>query len=145
MIELMPLRQEYLEAVARIAEESLTEHWSFEEMQGVLCREAYCYYLAREKDVVAGFAGILLTAEDAELVTIAVSQPFRERGIGQKLLEKMTAEAQRGGARRLLLEVRESNAAAIRLYRKNGFKELAVRKGYYRDPVENALVMEKGL
>ncbi len=76
-----------------------------------------------------------------ELENMAVLPAFRRRGAGLALLAALLAEARTRGAERILLEVRPSNQAAIRLYGQGGFELLAHRPGYYRDPVEDALIM----
>ena len=92
-----------------------------------------------------GFAGIMVVADEAELLNIAVYPGMRRSGVGQMLLDQMLQSATAAGARRLLLEVRKSNAEAIRLYEKNRFVNLGERKGYYRNPIEDAIIMERRL
>ena len=79
--------------------------------------------------------------EDAELLNIAVSEEFQKKGIGLLLLQSVIVEARRHLAERMLLEVRESNEKARRLYCQNGFCELGIRKNYYTQPNENAIIM----
>jgi len=76
-----------------------------------------------------------------ELENMAVLPAVRRRGAGLALLVALLAEARTRGAERILLEVRPSNQAAICLYGQGGFELLARRLGYYRDPVEDALIM----
>ncbi|MBR1865643.1 MAG: ribosomal protein S18-alanine N-acetyltransferase [Lachnospiraceae bacterium] len=146
-MELIPLQPEHCEAVAAIAKDSLPEHWSLEGIQDVLRYDSNIYYVARcqSDGNIAGFAGIMIIADEAELLNIAVQEEYRKKGIGGRLLEKMITEAGRHGARRLLLEVRISNERAISLYRNRGFVKLGERKDYYRAPTEDALVMECSL
>ncbi len=82
------------------------------------------------------FAGSNDTPPEREILNIAVAAEFRRLGIGAMLLEH---EAKRGAT--VFLEVRESNAAALHLYRKTGFTELSRRRNYYANPVESAIVM----
>lgn len=143
-MELIPLQPEHCEAVAAIAKDCLPEHWSLEGIQDVLRYDNNIYCVARCKSDgnLAGFAGIMIIADEAELLNIAVAHEYRGRGIGRELLERMIAEAGRHGARRLLLEVRISNERAISLYRNHGFTKLGERRDYYRNPTEDALIME---
>ena len=143
MIDLVPLELEYCKAVAEIAKESLPEHWSLEGIQDVLRYDNNIYYVARKKNVIVGFSGIMLVADEAELLNIAVREDFRRIGIGNVLLKKMLSEALEHGASRMLLEVRKSNKTAIELYNRNGFCKLGERKNYYSNPVEDALIMER--
>lgn len=145
MIELVPLQIQYCEEVADIAQECLPEHWSLKGIQDVLRYDNNIYYLAVEVETnkIAGFAGIMLIADEAELLNIAVREAFRNQGIGQLLLARMISKGLAGGARRMLLEVRKSNAVAIALYQKNHFRNLCERKKYYSNPTEDAIIMER--
>lgn len=146
MIDLLPLQLQYCEAVAEIAKESLPEHWSLDGIKNVLRYDNNIYYVARDlSGKIVGFAGIMLVADEAELLNIAVSGSFRGRGIGQELLTKVLSKASQKGTQRMLLEVRKSNTSAINLYHKNGFVELGERKNYYSNPKEDAIIMEKKL
>ena len=146
MIDLLPLQLQYCEAVAEIAKESLPEHWSLDGIKDVLRYDNNIYYVARDlSGKIVGFVGIMLVADEAELLNIAVSGSFRGRGIGQELLTKVLSKASQKGTQRMLLEVRKSNTSAINLYHKNGFVELGERKNYYSNPKEDAIIMEKKL
>ena len=85
--------------------------------------------------------GLLRSFDDAELIRIAVVPEARRRGIAGRMLSVMTDHAGKCGASGIFLEVRSSNTPAIGLYRSAGFKEEGVRKGYYHDPKEDALIM----
>jgi [ribosomal protein S18]-alanine N-acetyltransferase len=90
---------------------------------------------------VAGFAIVRHVAAEAELESIVVAEQFRGQGLGRSLLAESARQAKELGAVRLDLEVRESNAAALGLYRGAGFLETGRRRGYYRDPEEDAVLM----
>jgi len=91
-----------------------------------------------------GLALVLVAADEAELLTLAVLPAERRRGIGRRLLARAAGEAARLGARRLLLEVSVRNAAALRLYECQGFAPVGRRPRYYPDGSE-ALVLCRGL
>ena len=78
-----------------------------------------------------------------ELMRIAVLPEYRGRGYSRKLMERLEESARAAGAQELTLEVRESNEAALHLYKSCGFRVEAVRKDYYRNPKENALILWK--
>jgi len=90
---------------------------------------------------LAGFAVASVLLPESELESIAVAASFQGKGVGLALLEAILRELRRLGAEETILEVRQSNAAAIRLYRRMGFQDAGVRAGYYQSPAENALVM----
>lgn len=147
MIELIPLELQYCEEVADIAKENLPEAWSLSGIQDVLRYSDNIYYVARQTDnrEIVGFAGIMLIADEAELLNIAVRKDFQGQGVGQLLLEKVMEKGCAGGAGRMLLEVRKSNIPAIKLYHKNLFSVLGERKNYYSNPTEDAIIMVKNL
>src|SRR5207253_2646093 len=86
--------------------------------------------------VVAWFA-----ADEGEIANLAVDPPARGRGLGAALLDAALAEASGRGVTAVYLEVRESNATARRLYASRGFVEVGRRRGYYRKPPEDAIVL----
>ncbi|MDD6070924.1 MAG: ribosomal protein S18-alanine N-acetyltransferase [Clostridiales bacterium] len=144
-IELVPLTLELCEEVYHIAAVSLPEHWSLQGVKDVLRYDNNIFIVARLKNsaTVVGFAGIMMIVDEAELLNIAVLSEYRKKGIGQMLLNYMFQEADRHNAVRMLLEVRRSNKTARQLYERNGFTAFAERKGYYSNPKEDAIIMEK--
>ncbi|MCS6774036.1 MAG: ribosomal protein S18-alanine N-acetyltransferase [Anaerolineae bacterium] len=92
-------------------------------------------------DAVVGFAGLWMQVDEAHIATIAVHPDFRGRGVGDKLLRAMLLTAQQHCARIVTLEVRVSNLVAQRLYQKYQFEVVGLRKAYYQDNREDALIM----
>lgn len=91
---------------------------------------------------LAGFLIGREAAAQAEVLNLAVAPEHRRKGRGGVLLAAAVEEFRMGGVRRVFLEVRESNAAGIAFYEKHGFSKAGRREGYYRDPLEAAIVME---
>lgn len=91
--------------------------------------------------VVSGFAVACLTPPEAELETIAVASEFQRQGLARQLFEVLAGELRGKQVSVTLLEVRASNHRALALYRSLGFAEAGRRRGYYADPVEDALLM----
>ena len=89
------------------------------------------------------YADFRFLADEGELMRIAVMPGSRRRGYARKLMERLEKSAAERGTSSLMLEVREGNAAARSLYGSCGFSGIAVRKNYYRDPDENAIVMKR--
>ena len=92
-----------------------------------------------------GVVGFLIARQvrgEAEVLNLAVAPEWRRRGEGGALLRNAVVELRKHGATRMFLEVRESNAGVIAFYEKHGFSKVGWREGYYRDPVEAAMVME---
>jgi ribosomal-protein-alanine N-acetyltransferase len=92
-----------------------------------------------------GFVAFHRVIDEAELQNMAVDPENQRRGIGRALLEAGAQRLQSAGVRRIFLEVRTSNTAARRLYSSTGFRARSIRKNYYRDPVEDALVLQMTL
>jgi ribosomal-protein-alanine N-acetyltransferase len=92
---------------------------------------------------ICGFLAARVIADEAEILNMAVDPAYRRKGIGSTLLSAATSAAQAQNAKNIYLEVRESNSAAISFYRRHGFEKTTERRGYYRSPTENAVVLKK--
>jgi ribosomal-protein-alanine N-acetyltransferase len=132
-----------LDAVLAIEEASFNNPTTREWYERELKRPEVCFiYVLRAADLpVAGFCAFWLVLDQAHINNLAVRPELRGRGLGTHLLESIVTEARHLGATSLTLEVRRSNVAAQRLYAKAGFDEAGVRKSYYTQPVEDALVL----
>ena len=110
-----------------------------------LGRPEVCFiYVLRTPAVrVAAFCAFWRVADQAHINNLAVRPELRRRGLGSQMLEAVVSEAQQLGAESLTLEVRRSNVAAQRLYLRAGFHEAGVRKNYYTQPIEDALVLAR--
>ncbi len=99
------------------------------------------YIVARAGDDVVGYAGLWLMVDEAHITTFAVLPEHRRQRIGERMLQRLFDIADEMGAEWLTLEVRVSNLAAQRLYEKYGFRRAGVRRRYYSDNNEDALIM----
>ncbi|GIX07524.1 MAG: hypothetical protein KatS3mg115_1927 [Candidatus Poribacteria bacterium] len=132
-----------LEAIYRIERRSFPTPWSYgalrDEVTGL---RPYSHVLvARVEAQVVGYVIFWVAAEEIHIVNIAVDPDFRRRGIGRQLLAAALHEARQMKLTRATLEVRPSNAPAIRLYESFGFQTVALRRGYYSDTGEDAYIM----
>ena len=132
-----------LNPILEIEEASFNNPTTREWYERELERPEVCfiYVLRTAESPVAAFCAFWRVADQAHINNLAVRPELRRRGLGSEMLEAVIAEAQRLGAGTLSLEVRRSNVAAQRLYLRAGFREEAVRKSYYTQPVEDALVL----
>ena len=91
--------------------------------------------------VIAGYVVVSVAADEGDLSNLAVAPEMRRHGVGGRLLDAAIQSAHDAGVRALYLEVRESNAGALRLYASRGFAPVGRRQRYYRQPVEDALIL----
>jgi ribosomal-protein-alanine N-acetyltransferase len=108
----------------------------------VLAWEGVLGLASEARGEVGGFLIARQVGEDAEVLNLAVAPDSRRRGEGGALLRAAVVEFRKRGVHRVFLEVRESNAAGIAFYQNHSFSKVARRDGYYRDPIEAAVVME---
>lgn len=124
-------------------------HWSRAIWESMLTPRddaaARAVFLAESARDLRGFVVVSAAGDAAELESIAVAQTARRQGIGRTLLAHATRWAASHGALRIELEVRASNQAARALYQEAGFTEQGLRRRYYRDPVEDAVLLAKAL
>jgi ribosomal-protein-alanine N-acetyltransferase len=131
-----------LEAVERIAAECSPDAaaWTRVHLQDLLANPSlYAAWVAEQAGAVVGFVYYHHIGEQAELDNLAVSPSWRRQGIGSQLLEVASQHAAKQRVATMFLEVRRSNAAALRLYRRFGFQEAGVRPHYYTNPAEDAI------
>ncbi len=136
------MRLDDIEHVSRLERRCYTLPWSSSAyVTEVGNPNAYYTVAVAPGEVVVGYAGMWVIMDEAHLTTIAVDPAFRGRKIGERLLLDLIDEGVRRGAERATLEVRQRNVIAHALYEKYGFGDVAVRKNYYSDNGENALIM----
>ena len=126
----------------QIERRSFSAPWEESTFRGLMRRPSAALLVAETDDELLGFSVMWFAADEGELGDIAVVPERRGEGIGNRLLLESVSVAASRGARSLYLEVRESNHGARRLYEKAGFNVVGVRKQYYNEPVEDAIVMK---
>ena len=130
--------------VAKIEAQSFPDPYSERSISDILCTEgAMCFSAVDGGRVVAYFIGRLI-APEGELYRIATDTEYRHRGIAYRLLDYSVKTSRGCGLEALFLEVRESNYPAISLYRQYGFRKISVRRNYYKNPTEDAVIMMHG-
>ena len=132
-----------LDEILAIEEQSFTNPWTREMYLAELEHPGVAFFfLARTATgQAAGFCAFWRVLDELHINNLAVLEGFRRQGLGSLLLSRVIEEGVRLGARSAMLEVRESNQAARRLYERFGFLVAGVRPAYYSKPVENALVL----
>ena len=132
-----------LDGVLAIEDASFNNPTTREWYEAELKRPEVCHiYVLRTLECpVAGFCAFWRVADQIHINNLAVRPELRGQGLASRLLAEVMAESARMGADRATLEVRRSNAPALRLYAKAGFIEAGVRRNYYTQPVEDALIL----
>ena len=142
VVHVLAMRRRHLRSVLRIEALVYPRPWSHSLFLSELAlRGSRAYFVARVGKDVVGYAGIMLTGQDAHVTTIAVDPARHRQKVGTRLLLVLTREALARGARNMTLEVRLSNRGAQDLYRQFGYSPVGVRKNYYQETNEDALVM----
>ena len=141
MIHFRTLLPEDAEGVARVERESFPTPWSREDFWREASNDFACYIVALDDMEIIGFAGCWISFEEAQVTNIALTSAQRGRGLGKVLMAKLMRAAAERGAERMTLEVRPSNTSALRLYEGLGFAAIGVRKKYYQDNDEDAILM----
>jgi ribosomal-protein-alanine N-acetyltransferase len=137
-----PFRPEHLPAVLTLEDACFPAPWSEQLLREEAQPRSHAWNLVVRVDgAVRAFLFNWVVLDEMHLLNFAVDPPLQGRGIGGFLMDWMLAEAARNGFRRVSLEVRASNEAAIALYGSRGFRRVFVRKGYYTDNGEDALIM----
>jgi ribosomal-protein-alanine acetyltransferase len=130
--------------ISELEKECFSDPWTYRMFVEGFSSKLFYGVCAVEDGEIVGYACETVLFENAEVDNIAVAESCRRRGVGKKLLKKLETEAKERGARVILLEVRVSNAPAMTMYLKEGFKGIYVRPRYYPDG-EDAVVMQKEL
>jgi ribosomal-protein-alanine N-acetyltransferase len=99
--------------------------------------------VALEENTLAGYLGVQFGPDGGDIMTIATDPGFRGRGVGKRLLKTMVQKLQEKNLQWLTLEVRPSNAPALKLYESFGFRQVGRRPNYYKNPREDALLLTK--
>lgn len=140
------MREHDLPEILAIEQASFATPWTRASFVHELRENPFAWNLVMRRDGrVAAYASLWIVDDELRINDIAVDPRVRRRRIGTRLLEWILREAARRGCRRAVLEVRPSNEAARRLYARFGFRQTGVRRGYYQDRHEDALVLEADL
>ncbi len=147
MVALYPIviedmRVEDIDAVQEVERASFPVPWPANAFRHELTQNKNAHYIvAKEGERIVGYAGLWLSLDEAHITTFAVLPEHRRRKIGERMLVAIFDKAAKLGAEWLTLEVRASNMPAQRLYEKYGFRPAGVRRRYYSDNNEDAIIM----
>lgn len=141
-ITIRKLKPEDAFAAAELERKIFTRPWSCQGFLDAISGERNIFLVAEEGSEILGYCGMYCAADEGEITNVAVDASVRRQQVGKKLMERLLEEAKTAGIRTVLLEVRISNEAAIRLYEGFGFSVCGIRKGFYEAPREDGYVMQ---
>lgn len=132
-------------AISEMDKRCFTMPWSYAAFeQEIAGNDMALYIVAEIEGQIVGYAGLWLILDEGHITNVAVHPDFRRRAVGKALLSVLIRASEEDGAMRHTLEVRASNEAAIRLYEGFGFRKYGLRRRYYEDNDEDAIIMWRG-
>ena len=134
---------DHVSQVAELEKICFSDPWSEKSVASELTNPLSLWLVAVEDDRVAGYVGSQSVMGESDIMNVAVHPDFRRQGVAEKLVLELVAALAKNDNHCLTLEVRASNAPAISLYEKLGFAQIGLRKNYYRNPKEDALILRK--
>ena len=139
------MNESHANGVYELSKECFAIPWTLESINNELNNPLAKYVIAQDLSTgeVVGFVGVWIIAGEGDITNIAVSSKYRKLGIASNLLIKLFDVCKTFNCEDITLEVRASNIPAQNLYKKFNFKEEGIRKGYYSDNGENAIIMWK--
>jgi ribosomal-protein-alanine N-acetyltransferase len=141
-VEIRAMRAEDVDAVVQIETEAFSNPWRRETFLELIGRPTLeVLVLDHATEGIVGYAVVWCILDQGELANLAVVPRQRGRGLGGRLLGRTLEIARARGVDRMYLEVRDSNAAALELYRRFGFSQVGLRRGYYQSPKEDARIL----
>ena len=132
-------------AAAALEQRCFSDPWSETAIRETFAAPGMLSLVAMNGDLLGGYVIARAIAGEAEIMNLAVAPEVRGHRLGGRLLDAMLERLRQAAGREVFLEVREGNAAARGLYRSRGFREIGRRSGYYRHPVEDAIVLRLSL
>ena len=138
-----PLTEEYVDQVCILEEEAFSMPWHKESFLEMIQNPNACYLVGILENEVVASCGLRNIVGDGEITNVVTKGFWRGKGIGKQMLLQLLEEGSNMGVEAFTLEVRKSNHTAIGLYEKLGFVTEGIRKNFYEDPIEDALIMWK--
>ena len=145
MIDIHFMKAHHLDEICRIEEDTFSIPWTRGDFENELVNKIAIYIVAVENNSVIGYAGMWHVVNEGHIVNVAVKAENRQQGVGTQLIIRLIEIATEKEMMGLTLEVRMSNTAGQRLYNKFGFRPEGIRKRYYSDTGEDAVIMWKYL
>jgi ribosomal-protein-alanine N-acetyltransferase len=139
-IEICNMHISDLDSISNILLSDFDDFWSYSIFKSELENPNSFYIMAKQNNIIIGFAGIWQSVDDIHITNIVVKKPYRNNGVGSMLLNKLIQICKSKKTSSITLEVSIQNVPAIKLYEKYGFKNVGIRKKYYNNLID-AIIM----
>ena len=143
MMNIIPMSENHVAQVAALEKLCFSDPWSENSVASELKNALALWLVAVENDTVAGYVGSQTVMGETDMMNVAVHPDYRRQGIAEALVADLIEKLKEQERHCLTLEVRSSNLPAQKLYEKMGFQQVGCRRGYYRNPKEDALILRK--
>ena len=143
MMTFTEMKEVHVPQVAELEKLCFADPWSEKSIASELGNIWSYWVVALDGERVVGYIGSQSSADETDVMNVAVHPDYRRRGIAESLIESLIRELKNRGSHALMLEVRDSNEPAIALYEKLGFRQVGLRKNYYHNPKEHARILRK--
>ena len=140
---IVPMNESHVAQVAELEKICFSDPWSEKSVASELSNPLSCWLVAEEDGLVAGYVGSQTVIDESDMMNVAVHPVHRRKGIAEALVKELIEALKKRESHCLTLEVRASNDQAKALYEKLGFVRVGLRKNYYRNPKEDALILRK--
>lgn len=136
-----PMALSDIDGVFEVEKSCFEDYWSKDSFKKELSNDVARYIVAKLGGKIVGYVGIWLIVDEGHITNVAVHKDYRGQKIGDKLIKSLVELCRKNSILAMTLEVRSSNTIAQNLYKKYGFKMVGVRKEYYSDNKEDAIIM----
>lgn len=135
------MKEEDIDGVFEVEKNCFEDYWSKDSFKKELNNNLAKYLVAKVDEKIAGYVGVWFVVDEGHITNVAVHENFRGKKIGDKLIKRLVEVCKDNNIVSMTLEVRASNVVAQNLYRKYGFKMAGIRKEYYSNNKEDAIIM----
>lgn len=144
MLRIAPMKIEDIAEVRNIESSSFSLPWSKDDFREIILSHTYKpFTLKNGSGQILGYIVFYVAADEGHIMNVVTNARYRRKGIAQKLLDFAHGQFRKAGVRSAYLELRRSNYSAYRLYKKKGYAYVGMRKSYYEDNMEDAILMRK--
>lgn len=142
-MNIVPMNEHHVSQIALLERECFADPWSQQSIASELHNPLSLWLVAQQGQTLLGYVGSQTCLDETDMMNIAVSPASRRQGVARALIEALVSALRERGSKQLTLEVRTSNGPARQLYESLGFLQVGLRKNYYRNPKEDALILRK--